>query len=394
MNFYDEAIEAKHKLQTDLVYRRRELKDLARSEIVQRVMTGHVVAETLYDYDINALEDADPYFWDNRIAQMVLASGQQLPETVTFDAAWLKGKAGYWWFGRSSPLIGYSHDNERKYVSALLWKLNPNGSLHVQTFSCDGVIQHSLGALSWDEGESLAEALRRADEVKDELPKTPDVVVRKIAIELAKDSRKLSHELTDLTQKCIDKHGEVLSIRKEASERGVDLEGNLTPKQESNINGFDIDKLTRDLTSNAAREVEEEARVEQFEGEQQHRLTEWFAASKNALVTFACGSLWMKQKIVAVAQAPLARAAQRRLAKAGIEPKCLVVELRSKQYTRTTPEDEKSHVDWAWRWAVRGHWRDQPTKDGIKLIWIHPFIKGPDDKPLKPNVARIFAVTR
>lgn len=52
------------------------------------------------------------------------------------------------------------------------------------------------------------------------------------------------------------------------------------------------------------------------------------------------------------------------------------------------------HVDWAWQWAVRGHWRDQPTKEGTKLIWIHPYIKGPEDKPLKPDAGRVFAVTR
>ena len=46
----------------------------------------------------------------------------------------------------------------------------------------------------------------------------------------------------------------------------------------------------------------------------------------------------------------------------------------------------ESHVEWSHRWVVSGHWRNQPYKeDGqvvYRQIYIHPFFKGPDDKPL------------
>jgi hypothetical protein len=42
-------------------------------------------------------------------------------------------------------------------------------------------------------------------------------------------------------------------------------------------------------------------------------------------------------------------------------------------------------VEWSHRWMVRGHWRLQPYGPDHKLrktIWIDPYVKGPEDKPL------------
>jgi len=60
------------------------------------------------------------------------------------------------------------------------------------------------------------------------------------------------------------------------------------------------------------------------------------------------------------------------------------------QYRRVETDKEysgESSVEWSHRWIVRGHWRWQPYKtidgkDDVKRIWIAPFMKGPDDKPL------------
>lgn len=40
--------------------------------------------------------------------------------------------------------------------------------------------------------------------------------------------------------------------------------------------------------------------------------------------------------------------------------------------------------EWSHRWLVRGHWRNQwyPSENRHKPVWIMPFVKGPDDKPL------------
>ncbi len=71
------------------------------------------------------------------------------------------------------------------------------------------------------------------------------------------------------------------------------------------------------------------------------------------------------------------------------------------QYRRTENDREylgESNVQWSHRWIVRGHWRWQPFKnekgqDDRKRIWIAPFMKGPEDKPLVLT-DKIYALTR
>jgi hypothetical protein len=47
-------------------------------------------------------------------------------------------------------------------------------------------------------------------------------------------------------------------------------------------------------------------------------------------------------------------------------------------------EGEQQEVAWSHRWMVNGHWRNQwyPSEKVHRQIWIAPFIKGPDNKPL------------
>jgi len=58
-----------------------------------------------------------------------------------------------------------------------------------------------------------------------------------------------------------------------------------------------------------------------------------------------------------------------------------IVRLRRVRH-RETPKGESQPVDWSHRWVVSGHWRLQPTNQGVKRIYIMPFVKGPEDKPL------------
>lgn len=289
MNFYDEAIEAKHQLQLDLVRKRRVLLDLVKTnKSVQEIATPQLVKGVLYDHDISILEDADPYFWEPRITQLVLATGQQLPNTVNFDASWLRGKAGYWWFGRSSPLIGLDSKGERKYVNALLWNMHPNGSVSVETFHVIGRDQYPLGSLSWDEGENLTDAIARAGTIESELMRTPDLILRELAINLSKKVESLAGELIDVVDEAKKKHEEVTALGKQ-----------LGYKDNYNASKYDLD-----ITEYEPRKRRDEKQTEQFTAEYHERLEEWTTASKAALQLFACGCLWLQQKIVTASQAP------------------------------------------------------------------------------------------
>jgi hypothetical protein len=54
------------------------------------------------------------------------------------------------------------------------------------------------------------------------------------------------------------------------------------------------------------------------------------------------------------------------------------------------PEDG---VEWKHKWWVSGHYRAQwyPSDKSHKVIWIAPFLKGPEDAPL---LEKIYTVVR
>lgn len=60
-----------------------------------------------------------------------------------------------------------------------------------------------------------------------------------------------------------------------------------------------------------------------------------------------------------------------------------VITLR--QFRSPVPENQPvTDVEWKHRWIVSGHWRNQylPGSGTHRLQWIHPHVKGPEDKPL------------
>jgi hypothetical protein len=116
---------------------------------------------------------------------------------------------------------------------------------------------------------------------------------------------------------------------------------------------------------------------------------------------FVCASgTFMRQKLMAVERVPLERHARKRLAKLG-NPKeqdhVSVVSLRrsaSKEKSHQT--DVQSSREFAWQWTVRGHVRQQfyATLNEHLPVYIHPYLKGPEDKPLKPRSTPIYSVSK
>lgn len=95
------------------------------------------------------------------------------------------------------------------------------------------------------------------------------------------------------------------------------------------------------------------------------------------------------------------RKSRRRLQRMAPEtPGVLVVRLRR---TRSANGGEgESEVEWSRRWIVGGHWRNQhyPTlgppedPDAHRQIWISPYVKGPDEKPLVLHSERVYEFVR
>lgn len=77
------------------------------------------------------------------------------------------------------------------------------------------------------------------------------------------------------------------------------------------------------------------------------------------------------------------------------ERRVTVVRLR-RTYDDRPVDHEVGGVEWSHRWIVGGHWRNHwyPSVQMHRQIWISPFVKGPPDKELIINKARVFELVR
>lgn len=109
------------------------------------------------------------------------------------------------------------------------------------------------------------------------------------------------------------------------------------------------------------------------------------------------GSLmtFLEQPFVTTTKERAERATRRRLGEHMPEPEPLVSVIRLRRPRAVTqPCNESEPIEWSHRWVVSGHWHRYHSNEGIKTLWLLPYVKGPEDKPLKPPRAKVFAVVR
>jgi len=73
-----------------------------------------------------------------------------------------------------------------------------------------------------------------------------------------------------------------------------------------------------------------------------------------------------------------------------------VISLRRRERPTHENSGDATSVDWSCQWLVSGHWRKlhQPRKwDGEQFVYIQPYVKGPEDKPLRVSKP-IYSVNR
>lgn len=106
----------------------------------------------------------------------------------------------------------------------------------------------------------------------------------------------------------------------------------------------------------------------------------------------------MSQKLASNKQHEVNRNTRRRMQRERMpfQPFYRVVTLR-----RLAEEQEKhgkkdQTMEWQWQWRVHGHgrWQWYPSIGEHKYIWIEDFIKGPTDKPMKPDQVTIHVASR
>jgi hypothetical protein len=107
---------------------------------------------------------------------------------------------------------------------------------------------------------------------------------------------------------------------------------------------------------------------------------------------------WLRQRILVTSDGHVERHRRRALSREFDTPvasNVKIVELRRLESEPHGPRDPNAEpVEWSCRWVVNGHWRLQPYKDERRLIYIHPFVKGPADRPLRVPTHTVNVVDR
>lgn len=125
--------------------------------------------------------------------------------------------------------------------------------------------------------------------------------------------------------------------------------------------------------------------VEEPEGESRETFVDAGLARQRKLLLAT--HLISAQKLAQVSGYKPSRGLRRRAERSGFATygEIRVVTLR-RHYVPSLEDKDSEHedVEWSHRWVVKGHWRKQyyPSRDEHELIWIQPYVKGPQDKPL------------
>ena len=118
---------------------------------------------------------------------------------------------------------------------------------------------------------------------------------------------------------------------------------------------------------------------------------------------FLAACVWFKQKIIIASPGHIERHARKRMVKEHKlkeTPSVRVIALRASVKRGPAeprePREGENPREYHYRWIVKGHPRLQvcgPGRRDRKLIWIDPYPKGPEDKPLRTR-EKVFAVIR
>lgn len=112
---------------------------------------------------------------------------------------------------------------------------------------------------------------------------------------------------------------------------------------------------------------------------------------------FLAGCAWLNQKVAVTGIGHVERHRRKQLARehdAPLPSDVKVVQLRRTESRPYESGCRGESADWSCRWIVNGHWRNQAYKNKRELIYIMPYVKGPDDKPLKVPNHTVYQVSR
>jgi len=110
--------------------------------------------------------------------------------------------------------------------------------------------------------------------------------------------------------------------------------------------------------------------------------------------TFIAINLVAQQNIAETAKMRTPRATRRRW---NLDNNSVITLITLRRKKMALPDDHTPQkVEWSRRWIVRGFWRNQyyPKTKTHDWLYIHEYIKGPEDKPLVITERRVFDFRR
>lgn len=115
-------------------------------------------------------------------------------------------------------------------------------------------------------------------------------------------------------------------------------------------------------------------------------------SATNVLRDVQCLLRLMQQTITTKERGRASKPFRRRWQRADVPERNVVVVRLRRPKTKPHEDSEAKHIEWDHRWMVKGHWRWQPyPTEGIqRQIFISPYVKGPEDKPLRVSNKRVF----
>lgn len=150
--------------------------------------------------------------------------------------------------------------------------------------------------------------------------------------------------------------------------------------------GDDIEKLSQSVRDLARREA-------QLQDKELHAVRR-----VEQMRYIAACMAFMNQRILTQRGERADRSTRRRLERAGWthEPEIKVITLRRASNRDAQQESTRDPVEWSCRWIVSGHWRRQfyLSTGEHRPVFVLPYIKGPDEKPLRATADRVFVVSR
>lgn len=124
-----------------------------------------------------------------------------------------------------------------------------------------------------------------------------------------------------------------------------------------------------------------------------HKATQSVAEFLELFRFLVGGLLFIRQRVLISRPEIIARGARKRAAKWTTNDALHIVHLRRGETLRGHIT-ERGETNFTCQWWVRGHWRQQPYKEGVRPKWIDPYIKGDADAPMKQPRETVFAVVR